>query len=259
MVLSARSLLPLRHKFLCRNLVGGGWNRKDIPSAHSHVNVSAQRYAHQQGGFALTSAGKRSRNQATQTAFVHQSILLESKMILTHLQEQHADFLSLHSLSNLQIHRDGTFALSSRARGWKIWCVAADCSPSIDNCVDEHVALYVSRRIEPSDSSSFSSFFLPFHLLCALPAYFICLGLRTENKHTQTGLIKMLIKSNNGSWCILPEYSASTSFQMSRINRKRELKTRSICLFGDWSSLASRNKHNLRQQPVSIPAQIHPN
>lgn len=116
MVLSARSLLPLRHKFLCRNLVGGGgWNPKDIPS------VTAQRYAHQGGGFALTSADRRSRNQATQTAFVHQSILLESKMILTHLQQQHADFLSLHSLSNLQIHRDGTFALSSRDRGWKIW------------------------------------------------------------------------------------------------------------------------------------------
>ena len=169
MMLSARSLLSLRHKLLCRNLVVGGWNRNDIPSVH--VNVTAQRYAHQGGGFALTSAGRRSRDQATQPTIVHQSILLESKMILTHLQQQHADFLSLHSLSRLQIHSDGTFALSSRDRGWKIWCVAADRSPSLDKCVDEHVAFSVSRRIEPSDSSSFSSYiylFLPFYFALCL-------------------------------------------------------------------------------------------
>jgi len=177
-MLSARSLLPLRHKFLCRNLVvvGGGWNRNDIPTVH--MNVTAKRYAHQGGGFALTSAGRRSRDQATQPTIVHQSILLESNMILTHLQQQHADFLSLHSLSHLQIHPDGTFALSSRDRGWKIWCVAADRSPSLDKCVDEHVAFSVSRRIEPSDSSSFSSYIYFFHFtLCS--ASFICLGFRT--------------------------------------------------------------------------------
>ena len=117
---------------------------------------------------------------------------------------------------------------------------------------------YVSRRIEPSDFSPFFSYmYFSSISLCAL--LHICLGLRTENKHTHTGLIKMLIKSNNGSWCILQVFLASISYQISLINRKRELKTRSICLFGDWSSLASRNKHNLRQQPVSIPAQIHPN
>ena len=247
MMLSARSLLSLRHKLLCRNLVVGGWNRNDIPSVH--VNVTAQRYAHQGGGFALTSAGRRSRDQATQPTIVHQSILLESKMILTHLQQQHADFLSLHSLSHLQIHPDGTFALSSRDRGWKIWCVAADRSPSLDKCVDEHVAFSVSRRIEPSDSSSFSSYIYFFHFtLCS--ASFICLGFCTENKHTHTGLIKMLIKSNNGSWCTLPVFSASFFCQISRINRKHELKTRSTCLFGDWSSLASRNsEQSIRHNP----------
>ena len=178
-MLSARSLLPLRHKFLCRNLVvvGGGWNRNDIPSVH--MNVTAKRYAHQGGGFALTSAGRRSRDQATQPTIVHQSILLESKMILTHLQQQHADFLSLHSLSHLQIHPDGTFALSSRDRGWKIWCVAADRSPSLDKCVDEHVAFSVSRRIEPSDSSYISSI-----LLCALPHLFAWGSVLKTNTHT---------------------------------------------------------------------------
>ena len=44
-------------------------------------------------------------------------------MILHHLQQQHASFLRRNSLTCLQIHRDGTFALSSRIRGWKIWWV----------------------------------------------------------------------------------------------------------------------------------------
>ena len=50
-----------------------------------------------------------------------QPILMESQMILHHLQQQHASFLHQNALTSLQIHRDGTFALSSRNRGWKIW------------------------------------------------------------------------------------------------------------------------------------------
>uniref|UniRef100_A0A7S0ATA5 Uncharacterized protein n=1 Tax=Minutocellus polymorphus TaxID=265543 RepID=A0A7S0ATA5_9STRA len=119
-MLSARPQLCYKslQSILCRNLVGGGRHRKDIPSVQ---HVTAKRYAHQEGGFALN-AGSRSRNQETEPSpIVHQSIKIESQIILTFLQQQHADFLSRHSLSHLQIHRDGTFALSSRNRGWKIW------------------------------------------------------------------------------------------------------------------------------------------
>jgi len=103
----------------------------------------------------------------------------------------------------------------------------------------------------------FLHIFISSILLCALPHLFAW-GSVLKKSHKHTGLIKMLIKSNNGSWCILPVFSASFFCQISRINRKQELKTRSTCLFGDWSSLASRNsEQSIRQQPVSVPeAQI---
>mmetsp|Transcript_3813 Transcript_3813/g.6608 ORF Transcript_3813/g.6608 Transcript_3813/m.6608 type:complete len:91 (+) Transcript_3813:363-635(+) len=54
------------------------------------------------------------------------------------------------------------------------------------------------------------------------------------------GRIKMFTRrSSNGSWCIRPVFSASISSQINLINRKQELKTRSICLSGDWSDLAN--------------------
>ena len=87
----------------------------------------AKRYASNQRGFDLNPANhnrnqsRRNQESTSPTPVVHQSISLESQTILYHLQQQHADFLERNSLSYLQIHRDGTFALSSRKRGWKIW------------------------------------------------------------------------------------------------------------------------------------------
>jgi hypothetical protein len=55
-------------------------------------------------------------------------LLLESRQILSHLQQFHADFIVRNSLSHLTVDRDGTFTLSSRNRGWKIWYVVRDTS-----------------------------------------------------------------------------------------------------------------------------------
>lgn len=83
----------------------------------------AKRYApHHQHRFDVNAGNRNpSRDKAPAPPVDLQPILMESQMILHHLQQQHASFLHQNALTCLQIHRDGTFALSSRNRGWKIW------------------------------------------------------------------------------------------------------------------------------------------
>lgn len=99
-------------------------NGNNTPNATEQRYVSvAKRYAsHHHFGFDLN-AGIRnpSRDKAPAPPVDLQPILMESQMILHHLQQQHASFLHQNAFTCLQIHRDGTFALSSRIRGWKIW------------------------------------------------------------------------------------------------------------------------------------------
>ena len=105
--------------------VGAGWYHlrhvsNNTPNVTEQRCVGvAKRYAF---GFDLNVGNRNpSRNKASTLPVGLQPILMESQMILHHLQQQHASFLHRNSLTCLQIHGDGTFALSSRIRGWKIW------------------------------------------------------------------------------------------------------------------------------------------
>ena len=95
-------------------------NTPDV-NEQRYVDVAKRCAPHHQG-FDLNEGNRNpSRTKASTPPVGLQPILMESRLILQHLQRQHASFLHQNSLTCIQIHRDGTFALSSRIRGWKIW------------------------------------------------------------------------------------------------------------------------------------------